>query len=60
MISLRFRFLDFGVSCRTEGHGLRVLPARPQLPGRCDPGEGQEKEGGREEEEKQEEGKHRQ
>lgn len=28
---------DLGVGCRPEGDGLRVLPARSQLPGRCHP-----------------------
>lgn len=40
--------------CRQESDGLHVLPARPQLPRRCHPREGQEEEGGREEEETRE------
>lgn len=53
-------FIDLGTGCGAQGHGLRVLPARPQLPGRRHSRERQEEERGREEKEKQEEGKHRQ
>ncbi len=51
---------DLGAGCRSQGDGLRVLPAWHQLPGLCHPRERQEEERGGEEEEKQEEGKQRQ
>lgn len=43
--------LDPGFGRRQESDGPHVLSARPQLPGRRHPREGQEEEGGREEEE---------